>query len=642
MQRGNWFNWGASRLSAISTLLLISFCLLPRAALAVPGTVTGVTATVVSSQQINLSWTAVATATLYNIYRCSGSSSCTPATTVYATSTTTSFSNTGLLSSTIYRYRLKAVDAGGGVSASYSSIMSGTTLAVAAPTAPATAVISSAQINVSWTASTGVVTGYKLERCSGSSTCTTFAQIAAPTASPFSNTGLTSGTIYRYRVRATDAANNNSAYSAIVTATTPAVAAPTGLSTSVISSAQINLSWTASTGVVSGYQVERCTGTSCTPAPPAIATPTTNSYSNTGLLSSTTYRYRVRAIDAASNVSAYTTVVSGATPAVAAPTGLAAAVISSAQINLSWTASTGAVSGYQVERCTPSVCTPAPPAIASPAANSYSNTGLVSSTGYSFRIRAFDAANNFSAYTTVTSATTPAVAAPTGLAAAVISSSQINLSWTASTGAVSGYQVEWCTPSVCTPAPPAIGTPSATSFNNTGLAASTGYSYRIRAFDAANNVSAYSAVVSATTNAPPDTTPPSAPTGLTAAVVSSVQINLSWTASTDNVGVTGYQLERCTGTSCMPAPPAIANPTGNSYSNTGLSASTGYSYRVLAVDAANNLSAYSSIVSVTTSASSSGYTYDTNGRLSTVTTGGTTVTYTYDAAGNVTSIQTAP
>ncbi len=47
-----------------------------------------------------------------------------------------------------------------------------------------------------------------------------------------------------------------------------------------------------------------------------------------------------------------------------------------------------------------------------------------------------------------------------------------------------------------------------------------------------------------------DTTPPSSPPNLTATAVSSTQINLSWTASTDNVGVTGYQIERCQGAGC--------------------------------------------------------------------------------------------
>ena len=96
-----------------------------------------------------------------------------------------------------------------------------------------------------------------------------------------------------------------------------------------------------------------------------------------------------------------------------------------------------------------------------------------------------------------------------------------------------------------------------------------------------------------------DTTPPSAPTNLTAAVVSSSQINLSWTASTDNVGVTGYSVERCPGSACTNFS-QISTPGGTSYSDTGLVANTTYRYRVRATDAAGNLSSYSSIASAAT------------------------------------------
>jgi PKD repeat protein len=98
----------------------------------------------------------------------------------------------------------------------------------------------------------------------------------------------------------------------------------------------------------------------------------------------------------------------------------------------------------------------------------------------------------------------------------------------------------------------------------------------------------------------PDTTPPSAPTGL-AAVVNGNRVDLSWTASGDNVGVTGYRVERCQGAGCTTFA-EIATPTATSYADTGLAASTSYSYRVRATDAAGNLSEYSSVVSATTPA----------------------------------------
>jgi hypothetical protein len=97
-----------------------------------------------------------------------------------------------------------------------------------------------------------------------------------------------------------------------------------------------------------------------------------------------------------------------------------------------------------------------------------------------------------------------------------------------------------------------------------------------------------------TTTPPADTTPPSTPTNLSASAVSTSQINLSWTASTDNVGVVGYNIYRG-GTE-------IGTATTNSYQSTGLSASTNYSYTVSAYDAAGNTSAQSSAASAMTQA----------------------------------------
>ncbi len=99
----------------------------------------------------------------------------------------------------------------------------------------------------------------------------------------------------------------------------------------------------------------------------------------------------------------------------------------------------------------------------------------------------------------------------------------------------------------------------------------------------------------------PDTTPPTAPTNLTATASSFGVVNLSWTASTDNVAVAGYLLERCQGTGCstfsqiqsLPATPTLAT-------DLSVGPSTGYTYRVRATDAAGNLSGYSNNATVIT------------------------------------------
>ena len=98
-----------------------------------------------------------------------------------------------------------------------------------------------------------------------------------------------------------------------------------------------------------------------------------------------------------------------------------------------------------------------------------------------------------------------------------------------------------------------------------------------------------------------DPTPPTMPSNLTGSVVSGTQITLSWPASTDNIGVTGYELERCQGVGCTNFA-QIATPTTTNYGDSGLTPGLSYSYRVRARDAAGNVSTYSPITTATPTA----------------------------------------
>jgi uncharacterized repeat protein (TIGR01451 family) len=95
----------------------------------------------------------------------------------------------------------------------------------------------------------------------------------------------------------------------------------------------------------------------------------------------------------------------------------------------------------------------------------------------------------------------------------------------------------------------------------------------------------------------PDVQAPTAP-GSLVAIAPTAQINLSWTASTDNVGVTGYRVERCQGTGCASFS-EIAAPTGTIYTDSAVAVGATYTYRVRANDAFGNLSPYSNMSSAT-------------------------------------------
>ena len=175
------------------------------------------------------------------------------------------------------------------------------------------------------------VTGYLVERCQGAG-CSTFAQIGttAGTTTTYNDTGLITNTSYSYRVRATDAAGNLSPYSNTGTTATQADTQPPTmpgtLTATAASTTQINLGWGASTDNVgvTGYLVESCQGAGCTTfAQIGTTAGTTTAYNDTGLTSGATYNYRVRATDAAGNLSPYSNTAPATTPTTTA--GLVAA-----------------------------------------------------------------------------------------------------------------------------------------------------------------------------------------------------------------------------------------------------------------------------------------------------------------------------
>ena len=480
------------------------------------------------------------------------------------------------------------------------------------PTAPGNLTATAAganQINLSWTASTSAngIANYVVQRCLGAG-CTNFAQIATSAGTIYTDTGLLPSTSYNYQVQAVDTVGNASAFSSAATAATqapPPPTAPGNLTATAASASQINLSWTASASGygIAYYVVERCQGAGCTNFA-QIAASAGTIYSDTGLLSSTSYSYWVQAVDTAGNTSALSNTATAATqapPPPTAPGNLTATAASASQINLSWTASTSGIgiADYVVQRCQGAGCANFAQ-IAALTGTSYSDTGLLASASYSYRAQAVDTGGNTSTFSNTSTGATqapPPPTAPGNLTATAVSATQINLTWTASTSGIgiADYVVQRCQGAGCTNfVQTAIL--AGTGYSDTGLLASTSYSYQVQAVDTTGNAGTFSSPATAATQA---LQPPTAPGNLTATAASATQINLSWTASTSNVGLANYVVQRCQGADCTSFE-QIATATGTSYSDAGLALSTSYSYEVQAIDTAGNLSPYSSVASVTT------------------------------------------
>ena len=135
----------------------------------------------------------------------------------------------------------------------------------------------------------------------------------------------------------------------------------------------------------------------------------------------------------------------------------------------------------------------------------------------------------------------------------------VDLTWTASTDNVGVTAYDVYQNAVL------IGSSNTSNYTVSGLTVNTTYAFTVEAKDASGNVSAASTAESVTTI---DVTTPSIPTGLTAANITETSLDLSWTASTDNVGVTSYDVYQDA--------ILLGNSTTTNYSVSGLSQNTTY------------------------------------------------------------------
>lgn len=265
------------------------------------------------------------------------------------------------------------------------------------PAAPTglTATAGTGQVSLSWTTSSGATT-YNVFR--GTTSGGPYSQIGTSVTSNYIDNNVTGGTKYYYVVTAANSSGQSGdSNEAAATPTAAVPAAPTGVTANAVSQ-QVNLSWNPSAGAAT-FNVKR----SSTHGGPytTIFSPTTSSYSDTGLTNGTTYYYVISAVNTVGE-SANSAEVS-ATPSATAPstpTGLSATA-GNQQVALSWNGSTGAT-GYNVKR-SPAHGGPYT-TIASPVPPSYTNTGLTNGTTYYYVVSALNGTTE-SANSTEVSAT---------------------------------------------------------------------------------------------------------------------------------------------------------------------------------------------------------------------------------------------
>jgi chitodextrinase len=425
--------------------------------------------------------------------------------------------------------------------------------------------------------------------------------IGSSTTAPYSvdwDTTTVADGQYTLTATAYDAAGNSAPATITLTVDNPdtqAPTAPTGLTATATSHDRVDLSWSAATddsGSIDKYQVFR-DGSLL-----AETNGLSVDYADTTVAESTTYSYTVKAVDASGNISPASASASVTTPAPpdvtppSAPTNLTATAVAFNRVDLTWTAATdnsGTISKYQVFR--------GGQILAETTGTSYSDTTVTESTIYLYSVKAVDPSGNVGPASDGASTTTPAApdttppSAPANLAATATAYNRVNLTWSASSdnsGTVTKYYIYR--------GGAVIAETTGLTFADTTVNASTTYSYVVRALDPSGNVSAASNMATVTTPAAPDTTAPSAPTGLVATSISSRQVNLSWNAATDNVGVATYRVYR--NGALIATVPAGTRTFGDGT----VSPKTSYSYTIRATDAAGNISNASNTLNVTTKA----------------------------------------
>ena len=249
--------------------------------------------------------------------------------------------------------------------------------------------VSSSQINLTWTDNATNEKGFNIERALSSSG--PWSQIASvdSNVTTYQNTGLSAFTTFYYRVCSFNSAGTSS-FSDVASATTFATipAVPSGLSATAASSSQINLTWSDNSANETGFKIERALSSGGPWSWIATVGANIKSYSNTNLSASTTYYYRVCSYNSAGN-STYSN-TANATTRLAAPSNLTATAISSSQINLTWQDNSNAETGFQIWQSID--MSPIFSQIATVGANvtSYSNTGLIPATTYSYVVIAYN------------------------------------------------------------------------------------------------------------------------------------------------------------------------------------------------------------------------------------------------------------
>ena len=508
--------------------------------------------------------------------------------------------------------------------------------------------VTATEISLAWNDNSNDETHFVIQRAdigaaglvgSGAS-AVVWVDVASPAAgsTTYTNTGLTSTFTYRYKIRACNGETCTTA-SGVVEATTLAPseppAKPTALNVTATTSTSISLAWSDASNNETHFELQRAPIGAAAVAVAGggeeasalswevVASPGANatSYTDTGLSSSYTYRYKLRACNGA-GCSTASNVVEASTDAAAEvppakPTGLNATATTSTSVSLAWTDASNNETHFELQRAPIGAAALAVAAeggdmasalawevVASPGANatSYTDTGLASSYTYRYKLNACNGsgcstASNIIEVSTEAAAEVPP-AKPTGLNVTATTSTSISLAWTDASNNETHFELQRAPIGAAALAVAAgggdmasalawevVASPDAdaTSYTDTGLASSYTYRYKLNACNGSGCSTASNIVEASTAGA----TPPAAPSGVSATATNAWEVALSWA---DNSGdETRFEILRAESAAFYGGPAVLSftqiaevGPNTTAYTDTDVDQGVGYEYTVRA------------------------------------------------------------
>lgn len=525
---------------------------------------TGLSAVASSPISVSLSWTDNdQTATGYLVQRSTDGKTYVSIATLNQADAS-SYTDNSAVSGHVNYYRVRAIT--GTNASAFSAAAAVTTAPMAAPSGLTASANSPINISLSWTDNESTATGYLVQRSIDGKTFATIATLNSADADSYTDAAAYSGRANYYRVRAFAGANS-SAFTAVASVTTAALAAPSALAAAASAPNTVSLTWTDNDANATGYVVQRSTDGKTFVNIATLNSAVAASYTDNAAASGHTNYYRVRAVVGA-NTSAYSELGSAVTP-MATSTGLLANAVTATSIKLTWSKNDVSATGVNILRSTDGVTFVKIATLGK--VLTYTDTSVSPSTTYQYKVQGFNAGVSAEASNAAT-AITP-LGPSKSLTAVAAGLTQADLTWTdTDTDNATGYYVLRTVDGKTFVRLATLTGSSVNSYSDTAVVSGGTYTYEIQAFSDSGFAAASPAVKILV--------PVGAATGLSASAAGPTSVSLTW--SITDSSVTGYNILRSTDGKTYSLLTSIKQPLATSYTDNAALSGKKFYYKVQA------------------------------------------------------------